>query len=245
MAHKKHPAKPNRHDHLHDHLHDHVDGHVLDPEAGQLIAITGGIGTGKTFALECFAGLGFIVFNADRAVHDMLMIDGIAYEEVTALFPEAVTRGAIDRKILSDVVFKDLAKLKALEAILHPKLRQVQDALIENVKKQHGKSVIFEVPLLFENQRHDHYDLVIVTTLSKSKQKERVLQRKNMTEEKFDAIIGQQVPNEVRLSGAHFVINTGKGKEDTLRQIKAIVKNESPKRDSTRHRNHRPIRKKR
>lgn len=220
-------------------------GPMLDPQVGQLIAITGGIGTGKTFVLECLEELGFVVFSADKAVHDMLRQGGAAYEEVGALFPQSLVDGVIDRKIISDIVFKDSVKLKQLEAILHPKLREAQVDLAESVKKEHGKSVVFEVPLLFENQREGHYDFVIVTTLSKTKQKERVLKRKNMTEEKFDAIIEQQVTDAERVHGAHFIINTGKGKEDTIRQVKAIVRDERPKRDSTRHRNHRPICKKR
>ncbi len=220
-------------------------GPLLDPKAGKLIAITGGIGTGKTFVLEGFAKLGFIVFNADRAIHEMLKIGGAAYAEVAELFPEAVTPDGIDRKIMSDIVFSNIDKLKKLEAILHPKLRQAQVDLVVEVKKKHGNSVIFEVPLLFENKREGNYDFIILTTAPRSVQKERVLQRKNMTEEKFDAIIGQQVSDKIRLKGAHFVIKTGRSKEDTLRQIRVIVKDESNQRDSIRHRDHRPIRKKR
>jgi dephospho-CoA kinase len=220
-------------------------GPLLDPKAGKLIAITGGIGTGKTFVLECFAKFGFAVFNADKAIHEMLEIGGAAYEEVAKLFPDAVTQEGIDRKIISDIVFADVEKLKQLETILHPKLRQAQLDLVIEVKKGHGSSVIFEVPLLFENKREGHYDFVILITAPKAIQKERVLQRKNMTQEKFDAIIGQQVSDKVRLRGAHFVINTGKNKEDTLRQIRKIVKNDGIKRNSAGYRDHRPIRKKR
>lgn len=218
---------------------------LIAPNDGKLIALTGGIAAGKTFALQCFEKLGFRVFNADREIHKMLLRDGAAFAEVSKLFPNTVTEEGIDRKALGAEVFGSKEKLTALENILHPRIQQAQmDLMLEN-KKGLKQSIIFEIPLLFENNRQKHFDYVIVVTAPKEVQKERVMARNNMTEEKFNAIIERQVSDSIRLKGSHFVIRTGKGKEDTIRQIKSIIRGAHSERDSSRHGDDRPLRKKR
>lgn len=218
---------------------------LLSPKDGKTIAITGGIATGKSFVLQCFEQLGFKVFNADREIHKMLMRGGAAFDEVSKLFPDAVTAEGIDRKVVGEDVFKSKEKLVALEKILHPKIQQAQlDMVIEN-KKGFQQTLVFEIPLLFENNRHKNFDYVITVTAPKEVQKERVLARNNMTEDKFNAIMERQVSDSIRLKSSHFVIRTGKGKEDTIRQIKSIIKGMHSERDSSRYGDHRPVRKKR
>jgi len=205
---------------------------LLDPAAGQLIAITGGIGSGKSFVLQYLKELGFVVFDADKAVHEMLASEGSAYEEVRHKFPDAVINNEINRKILGEIVFNDNEKLSALEKILHPKVWEARDVCI---KQNPGKSVVCEIPLLFEKNQQDNYDLIIVTTAPLYKQRDRALQRKDMTEDKFNAIIAQQVPDVIRLRGADFVIETGVSEQETRRQIREIVVDGRNKRNSARH----------
>lgn len=218
---------------------------MISIKSGKLIAVTGGIGTGKSFVLDVFEKIGFEVFSADRAIHNMLLKDGAAYGKVASLFPTAVSEAGIDRNILGEIVFGNADKLKALEAILHPLVRQAQVDFVVQVKKGSGKSIVFEVPLLFENKRQASYDYVVVTTAPTEIQKERVLARKGMTDEKLSGIIAAQVDDKVRVKGAHFVIRTGKGKEDTIKQIKAIVKECNDKGNRSGHRNNRPLQQKR
>jgi dephospho-CoA kinase len=205
---------------------------LLDPAAGQLIAITGGIGSGKSFVLQHLKELGFVVFDADKAVHEMLASTGGVYEEVKSAFPEAVVNNEINRKVLGEIVFNDVRRLKVLENILHPKVWEARDACI---KQNPGKSVVCEIPLLFEKNQQDNYDLIIVTTAPLYKQRDRALQRKDMTEDKFNAIIAQQVPDVIRLRGADFVIETGVSEQETKRQIREIVVDGRNKRNSARH----------
>lgn len=200
----------------------------LSPDAGHLIAVTGGIGTGKTFVLECFAKLGFAVFNADKVVHQLLERSGEAFPMVAKLFPQAVEEHGINRQIMGELVFADPSLLQQLEAILHPLVRQKQVEFMLQVKQQGNKSAVFEVPLLFENKREDQFKHIIVTSASPEIQKERVLQRPGMTEEKFMAIVKKQVPNSLRLKKAHHVIHTNKTPQDTLEQVRRIVLGHSP-----------------
>jgi dephospho-CoA kinase len=195
--------------------------------------------------LEVLNKLGFEVFNADKSIHEMMKRGGAAFDKVAALFPSSVVDQGIDRKILGELVIADVMKLRALEEIIHPLVRQAQVDFVVSVRQGSGKSMVFEIPLLFENKREKNYDLIISTVAPTHLQKKRALERPNMTEEKFDAIIKKQVSNNVRIKGSQYVIYTAKSKEDTIRQIKAIIKGENVKRNSSRHGDNRPIRKKR
>ena len=215
---------------------------LLSAKKGNMIAITGGIGTGKTYVLDCFEKLGFAVFNADKTIHEMLKKDGKAFELVAKLFPQSATEDGIDRKVVGEEVFKNPEKLKLLESILHPLVREAQVAFIVNVKNTTGKSIIFEVPLLFENKREKNYDYIVCCIAPQNIQKERVLARKNMTEEKFNAILKHQVSDKVRIKGSHFIIKTGRTSLDTFKQVKALVFDESRnKKSGIGHRNNRAI----
>ena len=212
----------------------------LSPKAGKIIGVTGGVATGKTFVLECFKKLGFEVFNADTVVHDLLKRDGKAFKEVAEIFPSAVTDEGIERKIVSEDILNNPPKLSQLESILHPLVRNAQVEFMVKVKQSSGKSMVFEVPLLFENSREKYYDYIIVTSASPAIQKERASLRSNMSEEKFALLMKRQLPTGLKEKKAHFVIRTNKNHEDTFNQVKRIVGNEQVKRDSFRHRNDRP-----
>ena len=210
-----------------------------------MIGVTGGIATGKSFVLECLRKFGFEVFNSDHAVHALLMKDGKAFKQASEICPEAVTETGIDRQILGEKVFSDPSKLAKLESLLHPLVREAQTEFLIKAKNNLGKSTVFEVPLLFENKREQFYDFVIVTTVPKAIQKERALARKNMTEEKLNAIIAKQMPDAVKIKKADFVVNTGKTPDVTLKIVKGLVHGYQSKRNSSRHRNNRPLRKER
>lgn len=218
---------------------------LLSPKAGSIIAITGGIATGKSFVLECLRKLGFEVFNADHVVHELLKRTGKAFKPVSELFPLAVREDGMDRKAMSDEIIAHPEKLQKLEAILHTLVREAQVAFMVNLKKTSGRSAVFEVPLLFENKREGNYDYIIVTHVPFAVQKQRALARPSMTEEKLEAILKRQLPQGVKIKKAHIVINTGKGFEDTLKQIKAVIKDDNFKRNRPRHGVDRPIRQKR
>jgi dephospho-CoA kinase len=216
---------------------------LISANSGKLVAITGAIATGKSFVLECFAKLGFEVFNYDKAVHSLMKREGKAFAMLSSLFPDAVNEHGIDRAQLSKIIVAHPEKLKILENILHPLARQAQIDFIVNVRKTSGKSIVFEVPLLFENNRQKAFDYVVVVTAPLAVSKERAFTRDGMTEEKYNTIIEKQVKDSVRLKGAHAVIKTGISKEATFNQVKNIVKETHVRRNSTRHRDNRPRRK--
>ena len=190
---------------------------------GKRIAITGNIGMGKSYITQCFKELGHSVYNFDDMVHELLLEDVDIIEQVAQIFPQCVEKKVIDKKLLSDLAFKDSANLAKLESILHPVLRQIQQHLTRIEKDD--LSVVIEIPLLFEKWDKEGFDYIILAHTTFQEQKKRVLSRKGMTEEKFNAIMGQQIPSKEKFNKSDFIIDTTSGKLHTFEQIRKLVNN--------------------
>lgn len=218
---------------------------MLDPNFGQLIGLTGGIGSGKTFALNCFKIFGFETWSADKIVGDLLATDPEIFKEIKAHFPTSIVSGKISKSLLAETVFANSEMLTKLENILYPKLRLAQLEYAQAVALTTKKSIVFEVPLLFENARQNNFDIVVAMIVDAHLQKIRVFKaRNNMTNDRFNAIIKKQVSNEVRVRLADIIIDANKTKSDTFRQIKSVIINGSFKRDNIRYRDDRSLRQK-
>jgi dephospho-CoA kinase len=189
----------------------------------RIIGLTGGIGMGKSTAAAILKNMGLPVYNADHAVHALLRKSGGAVKPVAQLFPESLKRGAIDRKILAKTIFHEPQKLKKLEAILHPLVRQEEKKFIAQAVKKKNLAVVLEIPLMFETGAHRRCDFVICVTAPLALQKRRVLERMHMTLERFKAIVKLQMPNTEKLKRADYVVRTGKSVEDTKKQLILIL----------------------
>ncbi len=188
-----------------------------------IIGLTGGIGMGKSTAAKILSGLGLPIYNADKAVHDLLCKGGKGVKPVAKLFPEALKRGAIDRTIIGQSIFHNPAKLKQLEKILHPMIHKVEKNFIAQVQKHKIPAAVLEIPLLFETKGEKRCDIVICVTAPRPIQKMRVMERKNMTEARFKAILKLQMPDAQKRKMADYVVHTGKGYVDTKKQLRGII----------------------
>jgi dephospho-CoA kinase len=188
-----------------------------------ILGLTGSIGMGKTTAGNRFRDLGVPVFDADAVVHKLLGPDGEATAEVAAAFPGAATDGAIDRARLGALVFGQPDELRRLEAILHPKVRDARERFLKHAERSGETMVVVEVPLLFEGGSDAECTHVAVVSAPPAVQRARVLKRPNMTPQKLDAILAQQMPDEEKRRRADFVIPTGGDKAKSLQAIRDIV----------------------
>lgn len=189
-----------------------------------VLGLTGGIGMGKTTVAAQFQSLGVPVCNADDIVHRLLAPGGEAAAAVGEAFPEAVRGGAIDRSALGGIVFGDGEKRRRLESILHPLVIAGENAFIEEQKKRGAKAAALEIPLLYETGAESRCDKVIVVTAPPETQKQRALARPNMTEEKLSRILALQMPDAEKRRRADFVVDTGGGMEDSMRQVKNVLR---------------------
>ena len=145
----------------------------------KIIAITGGIGSGKSSAAKFLSEMGYPVFSCDQIYQEVILsLDYI--EKVTNLFPECIVNGRIDKKILAQIVFTDKSKLTRLNGIAHP---LIMEKLFEKMYNCNQELVFAEVPLLFEGNYEDKFDSVIVIMRNKEKRIQSIISRDGITRE--------------------------------------------------------------
>lgn len=185
------------------------------------IGLTGSIGMGKTETTKIFANLGIPVFDSDAAVHRLLGQGGAAVDAVEASFPDVKKGKKIDRELLGQIVFGDDKALTKLEKILHP---LVSEKRKEFIRKQKGDIVLSDIPLLFEKGYEDEFDYIIVVSAPHDVQKQRVLSRPNMTEDRLNDILAKQLPDNLKRAKADFIIQTDRGLDYARHQVEDILK---------------------
>ena len=138
---------------------------------------------------------------------------------IDAAFPGVVHGGAVDRLALGRIVFSDVARLRQLEAIVHPLVRRSSRAFLARQRMRRAPLVVLDIPLLFEKGNERHCDQVMVVSAPAFLQRQRVLRRPGMTAEKFRGTLAQQMPDREKRRRADWVIPTGLGKGFTWRRI--------------------------
>ncbi|MFC3175085.1 dephospho-CoA kinase [Novosphingobium bradum] len=193
------------------------------PEDGRpfILGLTGSIGMGKSAVAAMFAGLGVPVFDADAAVHALQGPGGALVGPIESAFPGTTGPGGVDRQKLGPLVFGQPAELARLEAIIHPVVGAMRDRfLAENADKP---LIVFDVPLLYEKGGWQTVDAVVVVSAPAEVQRQRVLARPGMTEEKFTAILKLQVPDADKRARADHVIDTGTSLAETRHAVQRLV----------------------
>lgn len=188
-----------------------------------LIGLTGSIGMGKSATAALFQEAGVPVYDADAAVHALYEKGGAAVAPIGALVPEAIIDGAVDRAILGQHVLKDADKLKALEAIVHPLAGQSQFDFLTRALADKAPVVLLDIPLLFETGGEAFVDCVVVVSAPFELQKQRVLARDGMSEERFLDILAKQVPDEDKRAKAAFIVDSSISLADARTQVHAIL----------------------
>ncbi len=186
-----------------------------------VIGLTGSIGMGKTTTAACFAARGIPVCDADRIVHDLY--EGAAVPEIEAAFPGVAPEGRVDRALLAKEVSGNPAKLRELEAIIHPLVVKAELEFLREQEVHGAEMVLLEIPLLYEAGAEVRVDTVVVASAPSEAQRERVLARPGMSEEKFEALLARQLPDAEKRSRADYVVDTGGTLEDVARQVDRVI----------------------
>ncbi|ODN72132.1 dephospho-CoA kinase [Methylobrevis pamukkalensis] len=189
-----------------------------------VLGLTGSIGMGKTTTADMFRAAGVPVHDADAAVHRLYA--GPLAAAIEARFPGTTVDGAVDRARLSAAVVGNPAALADLEALVHPAVRAEEAAFLDAARVRGETVVVLDVPLLFETGRAGDVDAVVVVSAPAEVQRQRVLARPGMTEEKFSAILARQLPDADKRAAADFLVESGDGLEraraDVLRVLQAV-----------------------
>jgi dephospho-CoA kinase len=188
------------------------------------VAVTGGIGTGKSVVLAQLAACGAPVVDADVLVHEALRGGTPAAAEIRARFGEAVIAagGDVDRARLGTIVFQDEQARRDLEAILHPAVYRAIEAWMRAQEADGAPVAVAEIPLLFETGHETDFDCVVVTACDGEAQVRRAVGRAGMSEEDARRRIAAQWPLAEKVRRADFVVRTDGTLEATRQAARAI-----------------------
>jgi len=185
-----------------------------------VIALTGGIGSGKSLVANYFYSLGAEVIDADQLARQAIERGSEGFDQVISEFGDVILKdGDIDRRALGEIVFSDPIKRKALEAIIHPKvqqaLTQARNSLNEN------QILIYEIPLLVETNAASKFDKVITVEAPLELRIER-LKSRGLLQSDIEKRISNQATPEQRRAIADIQIENDGTEEELLRKVEAI-----------------------
>jgi dephospho-CoA kinase len=187
-----------------------------------ILGLTGSIGMGKSTTANMFRAEQIPVHDADQTVHQLYTNEAVI--PLRKLFPTAIVNGIVDRKELGRIVLADRIKMRQLEKVVHPMVREKEMLFLQNARDDGAFLVVLDIPLLYETGGENRVDAVVVVSASFDEQRKRVLARGGMTEEKFKSILKNQLPDEEKIKRADFVIDTELGMESARAQVREIIR---------------------
>jgi dephospho-CoA kinase len=184
------------------------------------VALTGGIGSGKSAAGDFFEDLGAVVVDADQLARDVIERGTDGFDELVATFgDEILTNGILDRSKLGQIVFADLNARKTLEEIIHPR---VAEAFEEIVQSSPADSVIvYQIPILVETKGQDRFDYIITVEATLENRTAR-LKNRGLKGYEIDARMKAQASDSERAAIADAVFKNDGDLDQLLRQVENI-----------------------
>ena len=189
------------------------------------IGLTGGIATGKSYALSVLSELGCQVIDADTVAHRVIESGRPAYLDIINQFGREILNedGAINRAALGAIVFTSKNAREKLNAIVHPRVYEAQTEWFEQIASRDPAAIaVIDAALMIETGSYLRFDKVIVVYCDPELQLQRLTERNGFTREQAQARISAQMPSEEKLKYADYSVNTSNGFEDTRRQIEKI-----------------------
>ena len=185
-----------------------------------LVALTGGIGSGKSLAGEYLASLGAIVVDSDHLAREVVERGEPAFDEILARFGDRViSDGQLDRKALAEIVFDDQIARRDLEAIIHPRIREAFTTIVDSAAPD--AVIVNLIPLLVETGGMDRFQYIISIAASTSLRRERCIAR-GMKSYEFDKRLTSQSSDEERARVSDKVIDNEGSPDDLLRAIEKL-----------------------
>lgn len=184
------------------------------------VALTGGIGSGKSAVAEMLEECGAIVLDSDQLARDVIERGTPGFEAVLAAFGDAIlTDGEIDRAKLASIVFQDEAKRKELESIIHPLVRDAAESVMR--KAPLDSVVINQIPLLVETNGAKRFDYVITVSASEQTRRSRLLER-GLKDYEITKWMQAQVDDAAREAISHTVLKNEGSIEELQRTVEEL-----------------------
>lgn len=185
-----------------------------------LVALTGGIGAGKSLVAGYFADLGARVVDADQLSRVAIERGSKGFDAVVAEFGDEILRsGDIDRQALGEKVFNNANARAKLEAIIHPLVRTQFDDLVSSLRE--NEIMIYEIPLLVETRAQDRFN-VVITVESDSTLRESRLRERGLLQSEIASRMSTQASSAERIAVADYVIENNASTDQLLRQVEHL-----------------------
>ncbi len=189
------------------------------------VGLTGSIATGKSFVSKVLAELGCHLIDADETAREVVMPGSPALQRVAAEFGSEMLSddGTLDRAKLGAVVFADAARLKVLNAILHPYIIAKQDECLREREAVDPDGIaVVDAALMIESGGYKRFDKLIVVHCDGEVQLQRLMTRNNLSREEAARRIGAQMPQDEKVKFADYLIDTTAGFEPARIQTMAV-----------------------
>jgi len=185
-----------------------------------LVALTGGIGSGKSLAAEFFAACGAQILDFDRLARDVVERGTEGFDEIVARFGDEVLKnGELDRAKLGEIVFADGIARKDLEAITHPKIRAAFDAVVADLEPD--AILVSQIPLLAESSYAYPFDFVVTVSASEDTRRARLINR-GMKDYQVTQRMQVQATDAQREAIADAVLINNGTEDELLRQVENL-----------------------
>jgi dephospho-CoA kinase len=191
-----------------------------------IVALTGGIGSGKSTVARMFEDEGAYVIDFDYLARVVVKPDKPAWRDIVAYFgPEILSPDrTLNRSALAEIVFSDDESRKALEGFTHHRIFEESDALVKAIKRKDPCSVvIIDFPLLFELSLNEKFDKVILAYVPRGVQIKRIVERDGLTKEEVEKRLNVQISIEEKRSLSDYIINSEEGLNDTRNQVRKVI----------------------
>jgi dephospho-CoA kinase len=188
-----------------------------------VIGLTGGIGSGKSTVSRMLVERGVQMVDGDKVGHQLYEPGGPAYDEVVAAFGPGVVgpEGQIERGRLGSIVFADPDALKKLNAIMHPKIKEVIAEVLQEWRRDGAEVAVVEAAVLFEANWADLVDEIWVTLSDERTVVDRLGKAKGLSPEQTRARLNSQMPPEEKARRAHVVISNNGSVEELEKRVEA------------------------
>ena len=188
------------------------------------VALTGGIGSGKSLVGEILEELGALVIDSDQLAREVIERGSPGYEEVITAFGDAIlSEGQIDRAKLAAVVFKEKDLRKKLESIIHPLVREAAERLARNLPS--GAILVNQIPLLVESDGAKRFDYVITVSANEDIRRER-LRLRGLKDYEITERMAAQVADLDREKIANYILRNDGSIDELTRAVEELMANE-------------------
>ncbi len=188
------------------------------------VALTGNVAAGKSAVLERFAALGAAVISADEIVRTLQQPGTEVVRQMVARFGSGILDGTghLDRAALRNRVMNDPDERRDLEAIIHPAVSEERRRLFAEAADRGAAAVISEIPLLFEADDPESFDLIVLVDAAEEIRLARMVERRGMTTDEARAVIAAQLPADEKRGRSHYLIENDGTPEKLIERVDEV-----------------------